>query len=892
MFFLTKWLKGVLTHRPERLLETMAGVALTVALLASLGIFVTSSVQVMTRRAISDVPVDWQVLTASGADMAAVRAAIQETTSCSVLEPVGYADTDGFEAGSGNATDSASSNGTVQTTGPGKVLGIRTSYASAFPREIRWLTGARQGVLIAQQTAANLHVKEGDIVTIRRMGLPPVQVRIDGVIDLPAADSLFQAIGMPAGTAPQAPPDNVLLMPDAQWRALFDPQLAARPDTVRTQYHVRIGRTLSMDPDNACTEVTQMAHHLESQLAGSVAVGDNLAARLAAARADALYAKVLFLFLGLPGAILAMMLTIAVAASGSQHRLREQALLRTRGASISQVLHIETLEAIITGMGGILLGVAAAVLIAVSTGMAENGNIWGWTAGAAIAGWILAIAAMVAPAWKQARYHTVAASKTLMRRTGDFLWQKMWLDVIILALAGIEFWRTASSGYQVVLAPEGAPQISVHYEVFIAPLFLWIGGALLSVRLWERFLSHGRNTLSRLVHPIAGNLSDPVAATLVRQRFTMTRGIVLVALAVSFALSTAIFNTTYNVQSRVDAELTNGADVQVSGLTISPPGGRLAELEALPGVTAAQPMMHRFAYVGHDLQDIYGIDPRHIGDATHMSNAFFEGGNARASLSLLEQHPDGVLVAEETRNDFQLQPGDTLNLRVQFAADHHYHVAPFRFIGVVREFPTAPRDSFLVVNAAYLAQKTGSDASEIVLLRTSGNPVQVANRARNIVASLPGVRVTDITAAQHAISSGLTFINLRGLTRIELLFAVVFVMGATGLILAIGLSERRRNFAILEALGADHRQMDAFIWSEALLMLLAGAMTGALLGVGIAEILVKVLTGVFDPPPEHLYIPWGYMMLLATAAAASTIIAVYGMKLIFRRPVVEELRNL
>jgi len=120
----------------------------------------------------------------------------------------------------------------------------------------------------------------------------------------------------------------------------------------------------------------------------------------------------------------------------------------------------------------------------------------------------------------------------------------------------------------------------------------------------------------------------------------------------------------------------------------------------------------------------------------------------------------------------------------------------------------------------------------------------------------------------------------------------LLVMGATGLILALGLSERRRNFAILEALGAKSRQLGAFIWSEGLLMLVGGGGIGTLLGFGIAQILVKVLTGVFDPPPEHLYIPWGYMAVLAATAIASTVIVVFGMKIISRRGVVEELRNL
>lgn len=885
MIFFARWLKGLLTFRPERLLITIVGVGLTIALLACLGGFIASSAAVMTRRALSDVPIDWQVLTIPGADADAIKAALKESTSYKVLEPVGYADAAGFVARTGD---------TVQTTASGKVLGINPDYQSVFPKEIRRLTGASSGVLVAQQTAANLHVREGDVITVQRVGLPAVQVQVDGVVDLPCADSLFQAVGMPAGMAPQAPPDNVLLIPADQWHTLFDPQSRVRPDSVRMQYHVRIGRSLSIDPDDAYIEAIRMANHFESRTAGSAIVGNNLAARLAGVRADALYARVLFLFLGLPGVMLAMMLTIAIAASGSRHRVREQALFRIRGASMGRMLRFEAMEAVMAGIGGIFFGLAAtfsAIRFIAPAGTLENRTFLLWTGFAAAAGFILALAAVIFPAWKQARQGTVAASTALRRHTDLFLWRKIHLDGIMLAIAFFEFWRTAGTGYQVVLAPEGVAQVSVHYEVFIAPLFLWIGGALLFIRMWEFFLGRGRRILTGLLRPIAKNLSGPVALSLIRQRLLVTRGIVLVALAVSFAVSTAVFNTTYNVQSRVDAELTNGADVRISGLTASPPGSKLAELKVLPGVSAAEPMMHRFAYVGHDLQDIFGIDPKHIGDVTHLSNAFFEGGDARSTLAMLADQPDGVLVAEETRNDFQLQTGDLLNLRVQFAADHQYHVVPFRFIGVVREFPTAPKDSFLVVNAAYLARITGSNASEIVLLRTTGDPAELAAHARKTVAQLAGAHVTDIGSVKHMISSGLTAINLHGLTRLELVFAVVFVTGATGLILAIGLTERRRSFAILDALGATGRQMGAFIWSEGLLILCGGSAAGALLGWSIAAMLVRVLTGVFDPPPEHLYISWKYLAMLAVSAVTATTLAVCGMTWISRGSGVEELRK-
>jgi putative ABC transport system permease protein len=172
-------------------------------------------------------------------------------------------------------------------------------------------------VLIATQTAANLHLAPGDMVTIQPVGGSPVDVRISGVVALPNADSMFQAIGLSKNIAPQAPPDNVLLMPMKEWRDVFGRQSSARPDTVRTQIHVRLDHNvLPPDPSAAFVQAQHTANNFEARVAGSAALADNLAARLDAVRADSLYARVLFLFLGIPGVILALLVTLAVASSG------------------------------------------------------------------------------------------------------------------------------------------------------------------------------------------------------------------------------------------------------------------------------------------------------------------------------------------------------------------------------------------------------------------------------------------------------------------------------------------------------------------------------------------------------------------------------------------------
>jgi putative ABC transport system permease protein len=206
----------------------------------------------------------------------------------------------------------------------------------------------------------------------------------------------------------------------------------------------------------------------------------------------------------------------------------------------------------------------------------------------------------------------------------------------------------------------------------------------------------------------------------------------LVALAVSFAVSTAIFNATYQAQSRVDAQLTNGGDVTVSGIPSATMASELlSKLEKLPKVVAARLMQHGYAYVGNDLQDIYGIDPKTIGEAIQLADSYFADGNAQLALKKLADEPEGILVSDETVADFQLNRGDELNLRLKGA--HDGVLVPFRFIAVVREFPTAPKDSFLVVNSSYLAAHAESGLQWAILIRTNGDPSSLAREVSRVV---------------------------------------------------------------------------------------------------------------------------------------------------------------
>jgi putative ABC transport system permease protein len=876
------WASGLLRRRFGRVAGAAIGVALATALVAALFEFIGGAARSMTSRAVESVPVDWQVQFAYGADADAAMDAVRRATPISVMLPVLYADVAGF---------TATVDGTTQTTGAGKAVGLPAGYDAALPGQIRLLLGSLSGPLLAQQTAANLHATVGSKVTIDRPGVGPADVIVAGIVDLPNQDSMFQAVGLPSGAQPQAPPDNVVLLPAGDWRTLFDQQASANPGSARLQLHVRLDRaSLPSDPVSAFADVLGRAKNLEARIAGSGLIADNLAARLDATRSDALYARVLFLFLGAPGVAIAVLLTLAVAGAGQERRRHEQALLRARGADTALLVSLTAVEALLIGLTGVAVGLAIAAMTAraiANLGMLEPAP----AALAALAGLSLALAAALTPAWRTAHEQTVAAARTVVGRSPASLWRRLWLDIALIIAGAVAFWYSAASSYQVVLAPEGVAQAAVDYPAFLAPVCLWLGAGLLATRSLGVWLACSQALRAGRLGWLAARLAPLVPSVLARRRRALARAVALTALAVGFAVSTAVFNTTYNAQSRIDAELTNGADVAAVGVSGRPAGQRLVELTRLPGVAAAEPMMHRFAYVGSDLQDLFGIDPRAIGRATIMSDAFFGGGSSARTLAALSATRDGLLVSEETVSDFQLQPGDSLNLRLQSAADHQYYVVPFRFVGVAREFPTAPRDSFLVANADYIAEKTDDTTAEIVLMRASGDPETVAAAARKAFADAPGVRVTSVGETQRLISSSLTAIDLRGLTTLELTFAIAAVIASAGLLFGLDVAERRRGFAVLALLGAKRNEIAAFLWSEALFVVGAGLAAGAAIGLVVAYVLVMELEGVFDPPPEGLSMPWPYLVTLVVTALVSVAAVVCIAARAFDKRRVEALRD-
>jgi len=459
------------------------------------------------------------------------------------------------------------------------------------------------------------------------------------------------------------------------------------------------------------------------------------------------------------------------------------------------------------------------------------------------------------------------------------LWQRLYLDLLCLAGSGLVYWLTVRTGFSAVVNPDSNPTLSLSVYMFFAPALLWLGAALLLVRLRGGFIAWlaGRAGGGR-----ASTWRGFLLASASRRGGAINRGLLVAGLLLAFGVNLGLFTATYDQQARVDAQLTLGADV----VATAPPGTiRRHALERrvaqLPGVAGTTALDHSYAYVGPDLQDIFGIDAHTLAQGTSVRDSYFLGGSTAQILGRLRYVPDGVLVSRETISDYSLRLGDLLKLRTLDRANGRFKVVRFHVVGVVQEFPSAPRDSFMVANLAYLERATHDPGPNVLFVKAGGDPVTVASRVAAETRA-QGTLVKNIRQQTAQTVSSITTVDLGGISRIEEWFALALAAAAMALFVAVALAERRQEFATMAALGASLREIAAFLWTETALVLGAALALAALLGWLLAEMLVAMLRHVFDPPPDHLAAPWAFLGGLAGAAVAggaiAAVIAVAGIR--------------
>ena len=857
--------RGVL-RKPLQTLMYLLGLMLAVGLFSDTLFFVDLSQRDMTKNALSPIQVDMLArATTTELTPNALESTLKDQPLVKSAESVAVTD-----------FASVSKTGDSISSVVGKIFALDSSYFKVFSF-LPIVAGQfdPSGAMVGDATATQLGLKVGDSITIKfAAGITkPYTIKITGIVGMGVSDPLFFNPD-PAGGEGYGVVADVVFLPPATFERDLAPSLSKLPITtssvgqtgssvillpVERQVHLKVDQSnLNPDPTKALKELDSLRSSLERPFPGQVRVQNNLSRKLDNAKKDILAAKMLFLFLALPGVLLAAYLSkYAVELSSEEHR-RELSLLRVRGAGTREVLFITAFTAFLIAILGIVLGlIFGAIMLVVTLGSsvfnATNLElVLPSVAWAALGGLVLTALAFFGPAGAQLRSEIAGARRSVTRVQSIPLWRRMNLDFIMLIVSGVIIYLTNSSGGFKPTGTEGTA-VSLSFYLFLAPFMFWIGATLLLIRLLDIMLTKGAKIVTRVLKSLFGDFGLVAARGMTRRSNGVGSAVTLTALSLSFGVALSLFLGTYNTQKQGDISYVVGSDVRVT----PPASANLTpafadKLSSLPGVTAATSLARDpVALIGSEKKSVYGIDVASFRQTAYLPNAIFENGSASQTLDALAATPDGVILARDQADKYDINLGDMVLMRLYNPRTAKYTQVKTKAVGIYSYLPTSSQDADFALNRDFMTRSVGTGGADLFLVKAP-DPAATTTRIQETLGQNLTLKLENTLTATKVDSSSLTSLNLVGLGGLERLYTALIVAASLGVFLVSMVQNRRKEFGTMRALGTDENQLRTLLAAEALSISSISLGAGLGIGAGIATLFVMLLRVIFLIPPSGL----------------------------------------
>jgi putative ABC transport system permease protein len=550
-------------------------------------------------------------------------------------------------------------------------------------------------------------------------------------------------------------------------------------------------------------------------------------------------------------------------------------VMRALGLPAWRVRAIFLGEALLYALPGVLLGAAGGVLLAQKlTGAVQQTvtslyalvNVdrlwldWRQFAVAAFYGIASAILGAWGPAADASRVEPVEALRRGVEKRGESERARGWWKWAFAAcgVAALCAWRSLTAGPPWLAF--GAALFVLVAASLCAPMVL--SGAAEISRIWVK-----------LSASTGGNTSSAEAVMILAAR-RLTRGlrrnaITVAALAAAVAMYVALVVMTHSFRQSLDAWIGKGivADLFIApaanetlGMTSFLPQPVVDWLRARPEVSGADTFREMNATVNGNIASLVVLD------GVFRNNLTFVQGDALAAMTRVFAG-DAVAVTEPFARKFRVNAGDRLRLETPRGA------VEVEVAGVYADYA---RDQGVVVMGRAMFRKHWADdrvMSAAVYLRPG----------TDVAAFEDAFRTAHAGAGEFALNTT-RMLRERILRVFDQTFAVTHVLRTVAMIVAIAgvfltmttlVTERRRELALMRALGATPRWVSGLVLAEAGLLGLLAALLGVEAGVPLAMVLTWVVNPAFFGWTIHLDIPWAALAWTPVWILAAALIAAW-----------------
>jgi putative ABC transport system permease protein len=534
----------------------------------------------------------------------------------------------------------------------------------------------------------------------------------------------------------------------------------------------------------------------------------------------------------------------------------EIAVFKSRGASGAQIFLIYCVESLlIAGIAcaaGPPLGLLICRMIGASSGFLEFVNraplqiplsARSFLYGAAGAGILLA--ALVGPAIAASRTTIVEHKRALSRGSRAPLWKRLFLDVVLLALAGY--------GYSVYRSR--AAVVAAAGTMPLDPIVVLVSTFLIGRRLWPPWL------YAPLLH--VGRSGGSEQLVMLFLILTLSNGI----LDARFART-----INRNVQDRI--QYFTGADITLQEAWQSSGGTRPASSSSPTGSDGAatdeplvsyEPDFSRYrslagvesltrvlrksnALVDTPTERVIGSSFMAVTPDEFGQVAWFRPGllpfHWNLYLNLLTRNPNAFLVSQSFADSHNVKLGDTLN--VTWSGQGNLSGIVFAFVPY---WPTynpwdAERDTpaqLVVANLSYVRAKMRDEPYEVWIRKASGATSAEVYRALE-EREIPIARLTDATPALVAAKNDAMLQGING--ALTMAFIAAMAVCLTGSLIAWILSFQARilQFGVFRAIGLSRWSVIGMIAGEQALTSVAAIAFGIVAGGVASDLFVPLLT--------------------------------------------------
>lgn len=381
----------------------------------------------------------------------------------------------------------------------------------------------------------------------------------------------------------------------------------------------------------------------------------------------------------------------------------EISLLISRGASRMQVVFGYLVEGILLALValvfGPILGKFLTILLGASNGFMEfvdrkalDISISWASYGYAFLACLIFLITLLVPAYKSSNTSIVDYKRKKSRGTDKTLWQKIFLDVILLGISAYGFYIFNQRQQILKATAASGSDISVDPILFFIPVLFILGASLLCLRLYPLFL--------KLIYKMGKKLWPPsIYATLIqvsRSSFSYHFLMVFIMLTLSVGIFSATAARTINRNAEEKILYKNGTDIVIqpvwerveSGGTSSMPAESGANTNQdsentvstinyieppyepyseLPGVQHTAKVFTKekiFVQAGKKSSEdvnLMAIEPYDYGNVVYSIDGLLPH-HINEYLNLLSSEESSCIISTAVSQEYGLKVGDTVNI--------------------------------------------------------------------------------------------------------------------------------------------------------------------------------------------------------------------------------------